>query len=238
MLKIRCVILDDELPGLAYLRMLCEQIGDVEIVKCFDSSEQFVSQAAELNFDLCLLDVNMPGINGLDVARKLKRRFVIFVSAHPEYAVDAFDLDAVDFIRKPVVMDRLAKAIDKARKLIEKNNDKKQFSWNTNLGKTIINVDDILYVSTSDVDKRDKSVYLEDASILLLKNITIEKLISLLPQTGFVQINKAEIISMKFVQAHSANEVILRTSNSGSKQKTLVLGDGYRKAFLERLPVM
>jgi DNA-binding LytR/AlgR family response regulator len=232
MSRIRCVILDDELSGLAYLRMLCEQFPFVEVVKCFDSSQYFIEEIQNINFDVCLLDINMPGMNGLEVAKKIENKYVIFISAHPEFAVDAYDLEAIDFIKKPVIKDRLEKALKKAYKLIvEKTGVDKYFNWNTNLGKSKIFFDEINYVSTSDVDKRDKVVFMNDDRTLLLKNVTIEKLVSLLPLDQFMQINKSEIISKRSVLAHSANEVILKINNPSSQKMNLSLGEPFRKAF-------
>lgn len=234
MSKIKCVILDDELPGLTYLRMLCEQFPYVNIVKCFDSSQQFIEEAKNIDFDICLLDINMPGINGLEVAQGLKNKYIIFVSAHPEFAVDAFELEAIDFIKKPVVKDRLEKALAKAYKLtIEKPLDKGNFSWNTSLGKSIIFFDEIIYISTSGVDKRDKVMYMTDDRTLLLKNITIEKLVSVLPSSYFMQINKGEIVSKKSIHTHSANDITLKIKHSLHKQPTVSLGEAYRKIFLD-----
>lgn len=226
--------MDDELPGLTYLRMLCEQFTYVNIVKCFNSSQQFVEEVKTMDFDVCLLDINMPGVNGLEVAHGLKNKYIIFVSAHPEFAVDAFELDAIDFIKKPVVKDRLEKALAKAyRLIIEKPQDKVHFSWNTNIGKSIIFFEEIAYVYTSDIDKRDKVACMTDGKNLLLKNITIEKLMSFLPSETFMQINKSEVISKKSVQAHSANEVTLKIKDISQKQAVVSIGEAYRKPFHE-----
>jgi two-component system, LytTR family, response regulator len=234
MSKIRCLILDDELPGLTYLRMLCEQLSYVDVVKCFDSSQEFIEESRNIDFDVCLLDINMPGVNGLEVAKALKDKYIIFVSAFPEFAVNAFELDAVDFIKKPVVRDRLEKALAKASKrILENPSEIDYFKWNTNLGKSIVFFDDIFYVSTSEVDKRDKVAYMVGGRTLLLKNITLEKLMSFLPSISFMQINKSEIVSKKAVQAHSANEIILKAPDQ--KPPVITLGEAYRKAFLDWL---
>jgi DNA-binding LytR/AlgR family response regulator len=225
MSKVRCVILDDELPGLDYLRLLCGMIPVAEVLKCYDSPEQFISESPSLDFDVCLLDIHMPGLSGLDVARSLKDRYVIFVSAHPEFAVDAFELDAVDFIRKPVTKDRLEKALLKAQQLTGEKNERRVFTWNTSFGRTIIRTDEIAWASTSEVDKRDKLLHLSDGRSLLLKNITIDKLLSFLPAGQFMQVNRSEIVSRMAVRAHTSNEITLRHSS------VLPLGENYRKAF-------
>lgn len=229
MSKIRCLLLDDEMPGLTYLRMLCEQLPFVEVQKCFLSPQQLIAEAGNIDFNVCLLDINMPGISGLEVAAALKNKYVIFVSAHPEFAVDAYELEAIDFIKKPVTKDRLEKALLKAQKLVANTGGSEHFSWNTSLGKSIIIFDEIGYISTSGVDKRDKVAYMNDGRSLLLKNITIDKLVSLLPAQQFMQVNKAEIVSRKAIQAHTAGELTLRHS----AKQGILLGEAYRKQFLD-----
>jgi DNA-binding LytR/AlgR family response regulator len=232
MSRIRCVILDDELPGLTYMKMLCEQFPFVEVVKCFNSPKLFISEIDNIDFDVCLLDINMPEISGLEIAKKIQGKFVIFASAHSEFAVDAYDLEAIDFIKKPIAKDRLEKALLKVHRLIkDKPVVKNYFSWNTNLGKSIIFFEEINYITTSDIDKRDKRTYLNDEQALLLKNITMEKLLSFLPADQFIQINKSEIISKRAVVAHSANEVILKFNNPSSRKSNLSIGEAFRKSF-------
>lgn len=234
MSKLRCILLDDELPGLTYLRMLCEQLPFVEVLRCYDSPLQLLDDLPKLDFDLCLLDINMPGLSGLEVAQMLKDKPVIFVSAHPEYAADAFDLEAVDFIKKPIVKERLEKALNKAYRMTGEPAERKEyFSWNTSRGKSVIFFDELLYITTSDVDKRDKLAYLKDDQMLLLKNITIEKLISTLPSSLFIQVNKGELISRKAVLSHVTDAITLRLKQASGAPFTVTLGDAFRKSFQE-----
>jgi two-component system LytT family response regulator len=232
MQKIQCILLDDELPGLKYLQILCEEISFVKVIKCFDSPVKLIEEFKNYEFNVCLLDINMPGLNGLEVAKALKNKYIIFVSAHPEYAVNAYDLEAIDFIKKPVEKERLEKALNKAHKLIsEKNISKEYISWNTNLGKSIIFFDELLFITTSPGDKRDKRAYLKDDKTILLKNITIEKLLSELPALAFIQVNKGEIISRKIIQSHTADEITLKIKDASQRQISITLGDAYRKFF-------
>lgn len=100
--KLKCLLLDDELPGLTYLKMMCEQIPELEVVKAFDNPEKLLAEMKNLDFDLVITDIEMPGMDGLSVANLLKDKMVIFTTAYKEYAVDAFDIEAIDYITKPV----------------------------------------------------------------------------------------------------------------------------------------
>lgn len=69
--KLKCLLLDDELPGLTYLKMLCEQIPDLEVVRAFDNPVKFLEEVKNLDFDFCILDIEMPEMNCLQIANLL-----------------------------------------------------------------------------------------------------------------------------------------------------------------------
>lgn len=145
--KLKCLLLDDELPGLTYLKMLCEQIPELEVVKAFDRPDVFLAESSGLEFDLCLLDIEMPQMNGIELAHLLQGKPVIFITAHKEYAAEAFDLDAVDFVRKPIQLERLQKAVQKAIKQIGDSRHSKNFvQLNTDKGKFLLHFDRLCYL--------------------------------------------------------------------------------------------
>ena len=96
--RLKCVLLDDEIPGLTYLKMLCEQITELEVVKTYNDPLKFLAEAPLLDFDLCILDIEMPRRDGVQVAQSLHGKMIIFTTAYREYAADAFELDAVDYV--------------------------------------------------------------------------------------------------------------------------------------------
>ena len=86
--------MDDELLGLSFLKLICEQIPDIEVVKAFNHPKTFISEYAKYDFDFCILDIEMPEINGLEVAKHLQEKPIIFTTAYSEFAADAYDLNA------------------------------------------------------------------------------------------------------------------------------------------------
>lgn len=214
------------MPGLTYLRMMCEEFPDVEVVKSFNDPLKFISEVKSVEFDFCILDIEMPGMSGLDVAKSLNGKPVIFTTAYKEYAAEAFDLEAVDYIRKPVKKDRLEKAIQKAGQLIQKNtSDKNYLQLNTSKGKSLIQSDQLIYITTSETDKRDKLFLMEDGKKITVKNISFDALIEKLPAELFCRINKKEIIARKTVRFFTHDEVTV--SFNGLSEKKLVLSDIY-----------
>ena len=232
--KIKCLLLDDELPGLTYLKMLCEQIPELEIVKVFNNPEKLLAEAPNLDFDLCILDIEMPDLNGMAVANLLENKYIIFTTAYKEFAVEAFEIDAVDYITKPVKKERLEKAVAKVLKRIEKQEQKQFISINTNKGKSVLFFDHLLYIKASDTDSRDKVAFLKDGSTLVLKNISYEKLQEKLSKVRFCRINKREIIAVSIVNFFTHDEITTNVMLPNGKSLVLSLGLSFKDDFLIR----
>ncbi len=234
--KLKCLLLDDELQGLTYLKLLCEQIPELEVVKAFNNSAIFLNEIQELNFDLCILDIEMPGINGLEVAKLLNGKPVIFTTAHIEYAADAFDLDAIDYVRKPVMKDRLRQAVIKViQRSLSSETEKKFIQLNTEKGKALVYFDQLIYIRTSDIDSRDKYALLLNNKGLLLKNISFDKLDKLLPCGKFCRVNKQEIIALHHVKYYTQNGITTSVELPDGKPLILTLGENYRTHFIRLL---
>ncbi|MCC9072784.1 response regulator [Flavobacterium sp. F-65] len=236
--KLKCLLLDDELPGLTYLKMLCEQIPALEIVKAFNNPEKLLSEIPNLEFDLLISDIEMPGIDGLNLARLLEGKLVIFCTAYKEYAAEAFNIDAVDYITKPVKLERLQKAISKALEQYNKPEAVKNFMHlNTDKGKTLLYFSQIQYIETAITDSRDKTVLLTDGSLLTLKNINFGTLLKQLPDAHFCRVNKKEIIAMSAIQFFNHNEIVLHHQRKNGKNITLSLSETYRSDFLLKVKI-
>lgn len=233
--KLRCLLLDDELPGLTYLRMMCEQIDYVEVVKAFNDPLKLIEEAGQLDFDLCILDIEMPGLNGLQVAHLLKGKPVIFTTAYKDHAAEAYDLEAIDYIRKPVQKERLEKALQKAADLLSVSKSEKQFiQLNTNKGKALLFFDQILMITTAERDKRDKLALLEKGETLVLKNISFEQLLTVLPPEGFCRVNKKDILSLKAVKFFTHDEITTNINDGSGSEIKITLSDNFRKDFLTK----
>ncbi|MEO8252775.1 MAG: response regulator [Flavobacterium sp.] len=233
--KLKCLLLDDELPGLTYLKMLCEQIPEVEIIKSFNNPEKLLAEIPDLDFDLLITDIEMPGMDGLHLAGLLQHKMVVFCTAYKEYAADAFTIDAIDYITKPVKLERLQKAILKALERFQKGNTiNKYIQLNTDKGKSLLYFNQILYITTATIDSRDKTVFLMDGSVLNLKNINFESLLKELPETDFCRINKKEIIAVKAIKFFNHNQITLHSSD---KNTVLVLSETYRNHFLKKVKI-
>ncbi len=113
----RVLIVDDEAPARARLRQMLAAEGDLEIAGEAETGTQAMKLAIDLKPDVILLDIQMPGSSGIDVAASLPkpRPHVIFCTAFEQHAVDAFELHALDYLLKPISRVRLKQALDRAR---------------------------------------------------------------------------------------------------------------------------
>ncbi len=218
--------------------MLCEQIPELEIVKTYNNPEKLLSDVSNLDFDLLISDIEMPGIDGLHLAEKLQDKLVIFCTAYKEYAAEAFNIDAVDYITKPVKLERLQKAIIKAFERFDKSDSAKKFiQLNTDKGKTLLYFNKIQYIKTALSDSRDKTVLMADGSFLNLKNVKFDTLLKELPETDFCRVNKKEIVAVKAIKFFNHNEIVLHHVEENHKNTTLILSETYRSDFLRKVKI-
>jgi two-component system LytT family response regulator len=117
--RLRVIVADDELQARKRLARLCEAIADVEVAAVCASAAEVLALLPSARPDLLLLDISMPDLTGLEAGALAAgadgRPAIVFVTAHAQHAVEAFDLGAIDYVLKPVTAARLAKAIGRAR---------------------------------------------------------------------------------------------------------------------------
>ena len=115
--KLRTIIVDDEPLAVKFLRAMLSDIEEIEIVEECCNGREAVKAAAALNPDLIFLDIQMPGMNGFEVVKALQSDVIpviIFVTAYDQFAMDAFDVHAVDYVLKPLDRERIGRAVERA----------------------------------------------------------------------------------------------------------------------------
>jgi DNA-binding LytR/AlgR family response regulator len=123
--SIRALLVDDEAPARSGLRFLLQAHPEVEVAGEASSAAEAVELTRTLDYDVVFLDVEMPGASGLETAPHIRERreppAVVFVTAHAEYAVDAFAVEAFDYLLKPVEPERLARVVERLRERSHEN---------------------------------------------------------------------------------------------------------------------
>ncbi|MEJ7680768.1 MAG: response regulator [Segetibacter sp.] len=114
-MQIRCVAIDDELPALELIKEYVSRFPALKLVQIFDDAIAAAEFIRNNLVDLLFLDINMPDITGLELVRSLTDKpLIIFTTAYKKFAIDGFELDAVDYLLKPVDFERFSKAVNKA----------------------------------------------------------------------------------------------------------------------------
>jgi DNA-binding LytR/AlgR family response regulator len=203
-MKIRTLIVDDEPHAIAVLEKYLTQFNQMELVgKCSDAIQAF-QLLQQKSVDLMFLDIQMPGIKGTDLLRSLKNPpRVIFTTAYSEYALEGFELNAVDYLLKPISFERFLRAVDKIYQLAESKvrpiithetsvSDHETFIYLKVERKTVkVNVNDILWIeSLRDYVK----VVIKDQVYITRQKISM--LEEMLPENRFVRIHRSFIVAL------------------------------------------
>lgn len=199
---LRTLIVDDEPLAVERIQVICAEIASIRVVGTASDGAAALRLAEKLDPDLVLLDMTMPELDGLGVARKLADTqhppAVIFVTAHDNFAVEAFDIDAIDYVLKPVSADRLERAIERA---VARRGERKEQSghWLSELW--VPHRSELLRIAVSEVHQIDAErdyvrlhVGTQDAprSYLLLQ--TIAGLEERLDPDQFIRIHRSTIL--------------------------------------------
>ena len=213
-MKLRCLLVDDEPPALEILESYIDSIDGLEIVAKCENAIQAFQVLQEKQVDLMFLDIKMPKLLGTDFLRSLRNPpKVIFTTAYREYALDGFELDVVDYLLKPIPIERFLKAIAKVSKFdnktlvseVEKFQPNKEaflyFRADRKMVKVLTN--DILYIeSLKDYIK----IITTNAKPLLVKQ-SISSLEEMLPDSNFVRIHRSFIIAIDKIKAFSPTHI-------------------------------
>ena len=201
----KVVLIDDEPIAHEVLLHHLKKYPHFEVIaRCFNAVEA-LQLLANQHVDLLFLDINMPALNGIEMLKVAKQcPPVIIVSAHPEFAIDGFELNVVDYLLKPVSASRFEQAINKlsATKPAPKQLDTLAIKVGRSLEKvTLANL--LLLESYGNYVK----IFTQDD--MMLANATLKSLINELPAKSFVQINKSTVINLNHLHSASTKEVTL-----------------------------
>ena len=214
-MKLRALIVDDEDLARLALRRLLEEEPEIEVAGEAANGLEAVEQIQDLRPDLVFLDIEMPGLNGFEVVEQMSQpAAVVFVTAYDEYAVRAFDANAVDYLLKPLRKERLQSALDRVqkRRLASGNAGEEQASKAAALARQRVGPvkrlavrrgKRIVIVPLRDVIRieiEDKLVFAYTSQEKLLVEKTIGQLEAMLEPAGFLRINRGELVNQEMVR--------------------------------------
>lgn len=226
-MQLKCIAIDDEPLALEIIRGYCAKVPVLTLLQTFDDAVSAASYLQHTTVDLLFLDVNMPDISGIDLARSLKEKpMIIFTTAYKKFAYEGFELDAIDYLLKPISFDRFEKAVTKAA-------DYKRYRETAAEDKH----DPFLFVRSeyrlvkiplNDVDYIEG---LEDYIRIHFRNakpvmtlMTLKSMIEKLPADKFMRVHRSYIVGIASIQSIQ-NKKILTTSG-----KEIPISDSYLAA--------
>ncbi len=230
---IPCIIVDDEPIAREILENHLRKVDSIEVVATCKNAIEAFNEINKNNIDLIFLDINMPEISGLSFAKSINKNIkIIFTTAYREYAIDGFDLKAVDYLLKPISFERLLQAVNKYlneniiinTKKEELIHEKSGFIFVRSDRKMVkINFDNINYIeSLGDYLK----IHLQNKIIITRETIT--SIEAKLPKNDFLRIHRSFIISINKIESFTNESVDIN-------KKAIPISRSYKKDVLLRL---
>ncbi|HWK08057.1 MAG TPA: LytTR family DNA-binding domain-containing protein [Puia sp.] len=228
------LIVDDNKIARTTIRQLAGKVADITIAgECCDAMEAYNMLRAQ-PVDLLLLDIEMPGMTGLELTKNIgdRRPVIVFITSKKEYAADAFDLNVVDYIIKPVTGPRFLQAIDKVREVLESNKEE------VNVGE-----DEFIFIRDSNIVRRLKlsAILYAEAMGDYVKLYTPEKFYAIhttlkaveerLPASRFLRVHRSYLVAVDKIDTLDGGALVI----SG---KPLPVADAYRSALNKRMNIL
>jgi two-component system, LytTR family, response regulator LytT len=236
-MTIRALVVDDEAPARGELRYLLSAHPEVEVVGEAASAAEALALAQKIRYDVVFLDVEMPGMSGLEVARlvldRRERPAVVFVTAHERYAVDAFAVEAFDYLVKPVEPERLARVVDRLSQARRREQPPVEKIPVVSAGgaKTLLDYDAVHWI---EADGDYSRVHTYDRSYL--STSSLRELEELLPANRFSRIHRGHLVNLAKVAAvRRAAPDRLRLALDDERKTELDVARRQTRAIRERL---
>lgn len=228
-----CIVVDDEPLARGAIQLYLRDHPDLQLLKSFGSADAAAEFLKENEVDLVFLDIRMPGLNGIDFSKKIpKNTLIIFTTAYAEYALDGFEVEAIDYLVKPISQERFSKAVRKA------------FEYSTLLksaDRTValeIPSDDYFFVKA---DRKFVKVFFKDIQFIeglkdyVVLNTTSNRIITAmniktiheqLPKANFIRISKSNVVNIHHLDSFNNNVVFIG-------ENEIPIGNSYRSYFFE-----
>ncbi|OFY44441.1 MAG: hypothetical protein A2X18_01440 [Bacteroidetes bacterium GWF2_40_14] len=226
-MRYRCLIIDDEPIAIKVISNYLEQLPHFEVAGGFTNAFDSLNDLHSNHIDLLFLDIMMPGINGLEFIRSLTNPpKVIFTTAYRNYAPEAFDVDALDYLVKPIPFERFLKAVNKFLEIQERrtiNNTSETIILKSDKKNYKVFLDDILYI-----ESMDDYIKVHTKHTSLVCYLRLSGIENLLDKSRFIRIHRAYIINREHVSLFTNTHIEIAG-------KLLPVGRSYREEVPKRL---
>ncbi len=231
----RCLIIDDEPLALRLLEDNVKKVPFLELVGLCSDAFEAIKFLSENQVDLIFTDIQMPGLNGLQLVGSLENRpMVIFVTAYKQYALEGFDLAVVDYLLKPVSLERFLKACHRAKEIFElkkvsrnEPNSLEYFFVNADYSQIKVVFSDIMWIEgLGDYIK----IYLKNTPKPLIVRTSIKNIELDLPINKFVRIHKSFLVAFDAITAIRKNSIFINNNE-------FPIGDSYKSLLVKFLNI-
>jgi DNA-binding LytR/AlgR family response regulator len=213
-MMIRCIVVDDEALARRLLRDYIGRIPELDLVSQCENPLQARSEIEKHNVDLMFLDIQMPGLTGIDFLKTLKNKpLTIFVTAYPDYALQSYELDVIDYLLKPISFERFYLAVSKAmdylsfrqqKEIVPDNNEsvyeKGCFYVRADYKIVRINYRDILFI-----EGLSEYVQIHTENKKIVTYISMQRINELLPSEYFFRVHKSYIVNLQKIDSIQGN---------------------------------
>lgn len=208
----KCVAIDDEPMALEVIKNFCQRMGDMEITT-FTNPIMGIEHVKRTHPDLLFLDVKMGEVSGVNLAKEIPQgTFLIFSTAYAQFAVDGFDLNAIDFLHKPYSFGRFEKAVAKVRNAIKLLNysaapplEGEEITVKVEYKNVTVKLSSILYIQA--MDNYVKFFTVDSRPIIT--QMSMKSLEAMLPENEFVRVHKSYIVPRHRIESFSRTQLTL-----------------------------
>jgi DNA-binding LytR/AlgR family response regulator len=226
---IKAIAIDDEPLALEVIEALCSEVDFIDLQKKFTQPTEALKHLRKFPADLVFLDIKMPSISGISLAKEIKQNtMVIFTTAFSEYAVESYELNAIDYLMKPIGKSRFLMAVQKAKELFELQSKKTEI----NSRHIYIRADfSLVQIPVADILLMEGMADYVKIHILNRKTVvarmTMKELQSKLPDAEFVRVNRSVIVPVNRIESVRNKTVYL-------SDMEIPIGNTYLEEFSKR----
>lgn len=224
MKPIKCIIIDDEPIAIEYLREYVNTIPELLLTGTYQNAKEALPLIQNQEVDLIFIDIEMPEISGLEFVKTLETvPAIIFTTAYPQYAVEGFNLNAVDYLLKPIGLERFKQAIQKVHKEISipaglQPIENKFIFLKNGYKSEKIDIQDIIFIAGN----KEYATYYTKSGRTYLKNERLKNLEKDYQPYGFIRIHKSYLINTRYIKKIFNNNVEIQG-------ETIPIGRAYRE---------
>ena len=208
----KCVAIDDEPMALEVIKNFCQRMDDMEL-DTFTNPLVGIEHVKRTQPDLLFLDVKMGEVSGVNLAKEIPQgTFLVFTTAYAQYAIDGFDLNAVDFLHKPFSFSRFEKAVNKVQQAIKLVNysaapplEGQEITVKVEYKNVTVQLSSILYIQAMD---NYVKIFTVDGRTIITQ-MSMKALESMLPDNEFVRVHKSYIVPRHRIESYSRTQLTL-----------------------------